>query len=68
MPQVQVLSPRPQEKGVSTKVLIPFSVIYTIFQDLKASVKKTVQWTVFSESVDDTMTMNKPQQARQKLL
>ena len=68
MPQVQVLSPRPQKKGVSTKVLIPFSVIYTTFQDLKASVKKTVRWTVFSESVDDTMTMNKPQQARQKLL
>ena len=64
MPQVQVLSPRPLKKGVSTKVLIPFSVICTIFQDLKASVKKTVQWTVFSESVDDTMTMNKPQQAR----
>ncbi|MBD9049061.1 MAG: hypothetical protein EGR46_09000 [Ruminococcus sp.] len=64
MPQVQVLSPRPRKKGVSTKVLIPFSVICTTFQDLKASVKKTVRWTVFSESVDDTMTMNKPQQAR----
>ena len=29
-------------------------------QDLKATVKKTVRWTVFRESVDDSLTMNKP--------
>ena len=28
---------------------------------MQGPVKKTVRWTVFSESVDDILTMNKPQ-------
>ena len=54
MPQVQVLSPRPQEKGVSTKVLIPFNVYMYNLSGLRpskarkcpwgTSVKKTVRW------------------------
>ncbi len=35
--------------------------------DSKASVKKTCQWHVFSESADEAVTVNTPQQAWQSI-
>ena len=49
-----------QVKSICNADAFLFCIFSVLSRGSKATVKKTVRWTVFRESVDESMTMNKP--------